>query len=403
MMRPRARVRLWLVPLIVAAAQCTPPPVTTSVSSLAGLQALADSGKEMPRPHLPAGADTNLAMNYYQWGTRLGVDADTAEMSLYWASRLDPSWAEPLFARFLNAVKALQRDVNLTLLRTRSSRAAKRVALTPRQIAVIDSLQRIAWERNPFLFSELEFRFPEPGRYGEPINEAWWAFSKGRFAAAESLFAIALRQHPDVVSIRMFRARALFYLGRYDAAVTQLESARDTVRRSTEARLSPVLPSVEMFDYAIGIVRVQQDDFPAARAAFERALMQNLAFYWAHTRLAGSALALHDTATALAELDMAVQIEGRDPALRLYRGVVLKSAGRIREAEQDLRQAIALDPYFAEPYYWLAVSCHQQGDTATAVENYRRFLRRAPKDAPARLNAVRGISALGAMAAVDSS
>ena len=42
-------------------------------------------------------------------------------------------------------------------------------------------------------------------------------------------------------------------------------------------------------------------------------------------------------------------------------------------------------------------------DTATAVENYRQFLRRAPKDAPARLNAVRGISALGAMAAADSS
>jgi len=403
MMRPRARVRLGLVPLLLAAARCTPPPVTTSVSGLAGLQALADSGKELPRPHLPSGADTNMAVNYYQWGTRLGVDADTAEMSLYWASRLDPSWAEPLFARFLNALKALQHDVNLTLLRTWSPRAARRVALTPRQVAVIDSLQRVAWERNPFLFSDMEFRFPDPGRYGEPINEGWWAFSKHRFAAADSLFAIALRQHPDAVPLRMFRARALFYLGRYDAAVAQLEAARDTVRRSTEARLSAVLPSVEMFDFAIGIARVQQDDFPAARAAFERALAQNLAFYWAHARLAGSALALHDTATALAELDMAVQIEGRDPVLRLYRAVILKSAGHLGEADQELRQAIALDPYFAEPYYWLAVTRHLLGDTATAVENYRQFLRRSPRSAPDRLNAVQGLSALGALAAADSS
>ncbi len=383
--------------LAIAIIRCAPAPNTRLVSGLAALQSLADSGKDLPRPRLPAGADTNAASAYYRWGVRLGVELDTAEMSLYWASKLDPSWAEPLYARFLNALKALQHDVNLTFLQTRSSRAAKKVSLTPRQVQVIDSLQEIAWQRNPFLFSDLEFRFPPPGRDGEPAHDGWLAFAESRFAAAESLFARALQKRPGAVAIRLYRARALFYLGRYDGAVAELAAARDTVRRSTEARLSPVLPSVEMFDFAIGIARVQQDDFPAARAAFERALTENLAFYWAHTRLAGSALVLHDTAAALAELDMAVQLEGRDPILRLYRGVVLQTAGHVTDAEVDFRKAIEVDPYYAAPYYWLAVGRRARGDTSAALVQFREYLARAARDDPYRSYAVRALTALSAV------
>jgi len=156
-----------------------------------------------------------------------------------------------------------------------------------------------------------------------------------------------------------------------------------------------------MFDFAIGIARVQQDDFPAARAAFERALTENLAFYWAHTRLAGSALALHDTTTALDELDMAIQLEGRDPILRLYRGVVLHTSGHQPEAEVDFRTAIELDPYYAAPYYWLAVSCQTRGDTASAIGRFREYLSRAAREDDYRPYAVQALTALGA--ARDSS
>ena len=404
MMRPW--LMQWALPaaVAIAATRCAPAPHTPSLSRLTWLQALADSGKDLPRPRLPARTDTNSAASYYRWGTRLAVPTDTAEMSLFWASRLDPSWAEPLFARFLNMLRALQSDVFETYSRTWSRRSAERVTLTPRQIHVIDSLQHLAWQRNPFMISDLEFRgSAPPGRLGDPMRDGWLAFAGKRFAVAESLFRVGLQKHPEAAELRFYRARALFYLGRFDDVVAELQAARDTVSHGVEQHLTVIVPSVEMFDFAIGIARVQQDDFPAARAAFERALTQNLAFYWAHTRLAGSALALNDTATALTELDMAIQLEGHDPVLRLYRAVVLKSVRRFAEAEQDLRQAIALDPYYAEPYYWLGVSAQLLGDTATAVENYRQFLRRSPQDAPERLNAMRGISALGAMAAADSS
>src|SRR4051812_1229809 len=99
MMRPA--LQHWALPVVViiAATQCAPPaPHTPSLSGLTWLQAVADSGKELPRPRLPAGSDTNSAAAYYKWGTRIAVPTDTAEMALYWASRLDPEWAEPLFA-----------------------------------------------------------------------------------------------------------------------------------------------------------------------------------------------------------------------------------------------------------------------------------------------------------------
>ena len=155
--------------------------------------------------------------------------------------------------------------------------------------------------------------------------------------------------------------------------------------------------SGEMFEYAVGIVRVQQDDFPAARAAFERALTANLGFYWAHARLAGAALTLGDTGTALSELDMAVQLEGRDPVLRLYDGVVLAGAGRLDEAAGQLERAIALDPHYATPYYWLATVSRARGRTREAIDQYRQFLAHA-----ARLDADRH-RALGALAELGAS
>src|SRR5256886_17461316 len=120
--------------------------------------------------------------------------------------------------------------------------------------------------------------------------------------------------------------------------------ARDTVRVRAVSHASPVLPSLEMFEYAIGIVRVNQGDFPAAREAFGRALTENLAFYWAHARLAGVDLALHDTAAALTELGLAVEIEPNDPALRLYNGYVLRLARRYTEALAELDVALRLVP-----------------------------------------------------------
>lgn len=372
-------------------------PVRTTVSSLERLEAATDSGLELPRPRLPAGADTNDAAAYYSRAepmVRFGMKLDTAEMALYWASRLDPGWPDPIFARGMVILRALQHDAFETWQRTRSVRATRGIGLTPRQTQLVDSLMRIAWAHNPFLFTGLEFPQVDPRRLGDPVQVGSLAYATRQFATAESAFAVALQKHPDDVGLRIYRAQALFFLGRYDSTVAELEAARDSVRGHAGARLSVIVPSVEMFEYAIGIVRVQQDDFPAARAAFERALTENLGFYWAHTRLAGAALALSDTATALTELQMAVDLEGRDPVLRLYYGVVLHAAGRLDEAAAQLRKAIELDSYYAAPHYRLGAVYHAQGRKVQAIEQYRWFLAHASHQDPDRRGAIRALTAL---------
>jgi tetratricopeptide (TPR) repeat protein len=372
------------------------------MSALARLQALTDSGRELPRPRLGGDADTNSAKAYYDLAepmVRNAFKLDTAEMALYWASRLDPSWSEPIYARSLLPLDAILRDRSETWQQTRSSLAVTKLALTEHQVQSIDSLQRIAWDRNPFLYTELEFRrsFLIPRR--DPFQVGYFLFSTRRFAEAESLFAVGLKQHPEEFGARTYRARALFYLGKYDAVVAELEAARDTIRQREIEHRIPIVFSVEMYEFAIGIARVQQDDFPAAKAAFERALTENLGFYWAHVRLAGAALALHDTAAAITELGEAVQIEGRDPVLRLYYGAVLQESGKFDESVSQLKEAIALDPRYAAPYFQLAVTYDQMGMKDAAIQQYRQFLARSARDDPWRPAAMNGLAGLSGPAA----
>ena len=367
------------------------------MSALARLRALDDSGRELPRPRLKAGADTNSAKAYYELAeplVRFSVKLDTAEMALYWASRLDPSWPDPLFARSLILLDAITEDRYATWQQTRSALAVRKLAFTERQVHAIDSLQRIAWDRNPFLYSDLEFSRSFLGLGGDSFRDGYFMFATRRFAAADSLFAVGLKKHPANFEIRTYRARALFYLQKYDEAVAELVAARDTIRASEIEHSIPVLFSVEMYEFAIGIVRVQQDDFPAARAAFERALTENLGFYWAHVRLAGAALALRDTTAALTELGEAVEIEGSDPVVRMYYGAVLQEAGKFDEAESQLKRAIALDPRYAAPYFQLAVTYHNHGMKDAAIAQYQQFLSRSARDDPWRIAAVNSIAGL---------
>lgn len=389
---------MLLVAATIGAARCgVPAPVTPTLSALAALRAITDSGKELPRPRLPAGADTNAAKSYYDLAeplVRYGMKLDTAEMALYWASRLAPAWSDPIYARSLIPLDAVSHDAFATWQQTRSALAVSKLALTDEQIRAIDSLQRIAWDRNPFLFSDLEFRGVFPTLRGDPLRDGYAMFATRRFAAAESLLAIGLQKHPADIAARTYRARALFYLEKYDSVVVELAAARDTIRRREIEHHEATLFSVEMFEFAIGITRVQQDDFPAARAAFERALTENLGFYWAHVRLAGSAIALLDTTLALSELEEAVQIEGRDPVLRMYYGAVLQSIGQFAEAETQLREAIALDPRYAAPYYQLGLNYHLQGMKGAAIEQYRQFLARSARDDPWRAATIHALAGL---------
>src|SRR5687767_10100378 len=76
--------------------------VTLAVAALL-IGAVADAQKkpkEPKRPKMEANRDTNAAGAYYYWGLgQMRTSPRSAQDAFYWASRLDPAWADPLYAQ----------------------------------------------------------------------------------------------------------------------------------------------------------------------------------------------------------------------------------------------------------------------------------------------------------------
>jgi len=79
---------------------------TTFTSALAlalllGSQLNAQKRKDEPRrPKLPAGVDTNNAQVYYDLGLeQIQRDPEKAADAFYWATRINPVWADAYYAR----------------------------------------------------------------------------------------------------------------------------------------------------------------------------------------------------------------------------------------------------------------------------------------------------------------
>lgn len=111
--------------------------------------------------------------------------------------------------------------------------------------------------------------------------------------------------------------------------------------------------------------------------------------YMAHGALGGMALAQGDSATAIAEYDQAVQINGVDPVLLNDYGLLLLRANRVEDAATVLGRSVEADPWFASPRYFHAVALDRLGKTAEAVAQYREFIARAPRTAGTQITLAR--------------
>ena len=105
---------------------------------------------ELRRPSLESDADTNDARAYYALGVRLfDHDPKTAAAAFYWATRLEPGWAEALYARRLTGLMTnrwlLMRYVEGSPQTRRSAEALR-----------LDSLEYRALRLNPFFSRDLD-------------------------------------------------------------------------------------------------------------------------------------------------------------------------------------------------------------------------------------------------------
>jgi tetratricopeptide (TPR) repeat protein len=367
------------------------------------------------RPRLPSGWDPNAARAYLD----MGLDSLTSRPQLaanafYWASRLEPGWGEPLYARRVALLLAQPRTVQLAYLEGRKS-----VRRSP-EILRIDSLGYRAMLRTPFMHRGLDqylliapttdqiirkMRHWDPradvlrpeleSLIGElvtsggglglgPDLDGWLAYSAGRFPLAFDYFDEALKRDSKNLDIHLLRADMFFRYGQYDSTAASVRFVLDELRRRDAEDLIILYESKALYEFSLGHVLQVAGDTTGAREAYARALLEDLSFYPAHLRLAGFAAAEHDQAATLAALELAAQIATADAVPQLALGQALEQTGHLEEAMAPLQRAIALEPFFAEPYLVLGLVFEHMTKLPEAVECLDSFLGNASMDNPRR-------------------
>lgn len=340
--------------------------------------------QEPSRPRLDPRADTNDWEAYYAYGTRvLQRQPDVADRAFYWASRLNPDRAEPLFGRWV-----------AFWLHTRGDWIGYRKGtLKPRdQMVVRDAAQwrTRALYRNPLVHQAIEAIIWEqlvPGRWRtDRATQAYLAHAEGRLGDAAELYALAIASNPgEYAWLRYNRAVALVHLRQFDSASAELTRLIERERLAAQENLLPQYESLELLEYAMALLHLARRDTRRAREALDRALVENLAFYPARQRLAQVLLGSRDVPGALRELQLALEIEGNDAVLRLEYGRALKIARQPEQALEQLRRAVELEPYWHEPRYELARSLDAAGAAADARTAYEAFLGLAPQGAGSQI------------------
>jgi tetratricopeptide (TPR) repeat protein len=384
-------------------AGCTLPAVETRLprsrlDSMAAADA-ATKGAEWRALHFPAAdlhgpftrpllgdtaADANDALAYFRLGDSVrALLPGLADRAFYWAARLDPSLAEAYFARWELRARG-------TPYREYPDGSVHRIAgRGPNDDPAVDSLLFNALVHNPFTDGVLEiprwiYRLDEHRASADPMTAGMRAYADRDYRKAVNEWAKLLHEERRAARVHLPRAYAWVHLNEADSAIAELTALVDHLERVERDSLVVPYLSKDFLYYDIGILHGRQKRYAAARTAYEQALVENLGFYMAHVRLSAAALLLHDTVTALSEVETATLIRGDDPVVLVYRGSILLGAGRLDDAEAQLRASLHADAEYALPHAYLGLLAERRRDLATARAAYRVYLDHASRTAPER-------------------
>ena len=368
----------------------------------------AQRGNDAPRrPRLAVDADTNDARAYYRLGQeRLQRRPDEAADAFYWAAQLDPGWADPLYGR------------HVALLMTDPRRLARywegeRRTRTSPEVLAIDSLYYRALRTDPFVRRSFERELMRvllvhliggdaPGAdrslatfYTETVLERLPPLMRAPVLAGEGRVAQALQAYDEALRaprgrrsetrrhIRHERGRIYGLLGNDSAALAELQLAIEAGVEEEREELVRFYDSKAVLEHSRGMLFERAGDLAAARDAYARALLEDLAYHPAHVRLGALALAEGDTATAVQELALAAEAAADDPVARLKYAAALAAVRRLDQAQAELLAAADAAPYWADPWFLLGL-VRDWGAPGDALEAYRAFLARARRDDPRR-------------------
>ena len=354
-------------------------PAAAQAPALAVLDPMFDLSATPKRPPLAALAtlDSNDAREYYDVGlASIDTNQALASAAFYWASRLDPAWAEPYYDRWYILHRAEPRAIGDSL-RT-----------------LVDSLFTLALVHDPYVDEQVGMQ----GRSNPRIAPWYFAYSGRRFDLASAELARVIRKYPDTMVLYVYRAKATYYLGQYDTAAAILKDALSRIEAKDTSRLYRRYISRAAIAYAMGVAYQQAHRDSAATAAFQETLTENLGFHMAHLHLASEALAARDTAMAISEARLAADIAPTDAPVQLFLGKTLLDHRNGADAIGPLRAAIVADPYYALPYYYMGQASELVHDMAGAIAGYRGYLARAKRRDILRESAEKALAALGGAA-----
>ena len=347
-----------------------------------------------PRPKLAiAGADTSDALFYMMTGAQqLERNPQVAAAAFHWASRIDPTLAEALEGE---RVAILLTDIDRL---RRYFRGDPKTHATP-DIRYVDSLQQRALMLNPLYIRRydrtllqvyLTSMVQREGANGAEASHlvdvylrteaptwmrAWMALSAGRQKDAIALYKRAIQdaRYPSP-ELYAERARAFVLMNEPDSALASFTTAMNTEHRKDAEELVFAYESKAQYEHVIGMVHEMKGDTAKAREAYQRALTEDLSYFPAHRQLSALAIAAGDTATALREIEQAVQLAGDEPTLRYSYAYALIVSDRVSDAVTHLHKATELAPEFAEPWFLLARIHDAASMPDEAKQYYERFV-----------------------------
>jgi predicted Zn-dependent protease len=205
------------------------------------------------------------------------------------------------------------------------------------------------------------------------------------------------------VEIHAQRARIFYQLHEFDSAGTEMTAAVALLQAQDTAASIVLYQSKAIFDQSLGMIYEHDKRFDLAREAYERALTEDLSYYPAHSHLAELQLKAGDTTAALTEMDLAVQLQPDDAALRYSYAVLLVQAGRDADAAHQLMKSIAADSYYAPPHLLLARISDIESYAEEAVKGYQEYIALAARNDPQLPRAKMRLTALTASLASTQS
>jgi tetratricopeptide (TPR) repeat protein len=349
---------------------------------------------EPPRPDLPRGADANDWEAYFDEGARRFDRFPTqAARAFYWAARLDPTRAEPLFGQWATFYAT---DWSLWLSYVEEE---ERFFQRP-DVARTERIRELAYYRNPFVHRGFEAvlwsRLQHQLRWDD-ATRAFMKYGEADFEDAVDGFGRSVRRDP-VRNVRLRFWRALAFVGNRqpDSAGVELTHLLATLRSQDETRLDPTYESKAELEYALGMLHDARGRPEEARRAWERALEEDLTMYPARAALARMALRQRNAAEAVEHLAQVVEIAPGDPVMHFEYGNALAAAARGDDAISAYGRASQLEPYWAEPYLRMGLVLRHTGQSQKAAAALRTYLERAPRrDAEGIRRATEALAAVG--------